>query len=95
MQDSSPSDISLLGGLPVQQTLWYCCSLRLAFLFDAPLEVKERILADGDAFADGAAMVIFGNEWRFLLAVHLIQTNRKDARILEIREHLCMTPLSQ
>lgn len=95
MQGSFLTDISLLGGLPVQQALWYCCSLRLAFLFDAPLEVKERILADGDSFADGAAMRVFGIEWRFLLALHLIQTNRKDPRLLEIREHLCMTPPSQ
>ena len=95
MQGSSLTEPSLHEGLPVQRALWYCCSLRLAFLFDAPLEVKERILADGQPFADEIAALVFSNEWRFLLALHLIRTNRKDPRIQEIREHLCTMPLSQ
>jgi hypothetical protein len=94
MQGSFLTNISLLKGLSLQQGMWYCCALRLAILFDSPIEVKQRIIADGQPFADSSAMLAFGTEWRFLLALHLIRTDRMDARIQEVRDHLVTMPLS-
>jgi hypothetical protein len=75
--------------------MWYCCSLRLAVLFDSPVEVRERILTDGQPFADGVESISPGTEWQFLKALHLVRSNSKDPRIQEVREHLCSMPLSE
>lgn len=95
LQGSFLSDISLIKGLVLQQSLWYCCSLRLAVLFDAPAEVRERIIADGQPCSENAAMLTYGAEWRFYTALHLLRTNHKDSRIREVREYLGTMPLSK
>jgi hypothetical protein len=79
----------------LQQALWYCCSLRLAVLFDAPLEVKERIVAEGQAFADNAMSISYGTEWQFFKALHLMRVDSRDPRIQEVRDHLFTMPLSK
>jgi hypothetical protein len=94
LQGSFLTDITLIKGLMVQQALWYCCSLRLAVLFDAPVEVRERILTEGQPLANGATSISTGTEWQFFKALHLIRTNSKDPRIQEVRDHLCTMPLS-
>lgn len=95
LQGSFLTDISLIKGLSLQQALWYCCSLRLAVLFDAPVEVRERIIRDGQPLADSAQSITTGTEWQFFKALHLLRTNPKDPRISEVREHLCTMPLSE
>jgi hypothetical protein len=94
MQGSFLTDISLIKGLTIQQGMWHCCALRLALLFDSPIEVKHRIIADGQPFLDSNTSLAFGTEWRFLLALHFIRTDRMDARIQEVRDHLLTMPLS-
>jgi hypothetical protein len=84
----------MIKGLVLQQALWYCCSLRLAVLYDAPIEIKERILAEGQPFAAGAASLDMGTEWRFYMALHLLRTNPGNPRIKDARDHLCTMPLS-
>ena len=95
LQGTFLSDISLIKGLVVQQSMWYCCSLRLAVLFDAPVEVRNQIVTDGQLCLEGAAMITFGTEWQFCLALHLLRTNAQDPKIQEVREHLLTMPLSQ
>jgi len=89
------TDMSLIKGLVLQQAMWYCFSLRLAVLFDAPLKVRERIIADGQTVANSASMITTGTEWQFFKALHLIRINSKDPRIQEVRDHLCTMPLSK
>lgn len=79
----------------LQQGLWYCCSLRLAILHDAPHETIHRIIADGQPFADGTAMLAFGTEWRFLVALHLLRSDPTGPALQEARNHLSTMPLSE
>jgi hypothetical protein len=95
MKGSFLTDISLLKGLSVQQALWYTCSLRLALLYDAPFETRQRIIEDGQPFVAGVAMLTFGTEWRFLKALHWMRVDHKDPRIQEVRSHLRTMPLSK
>jgi hypothetical protein len=59
------------------------------------MEVRERILAEGQPLADGAKSITTGTEWQFFKALHLIRKNSKDPRIQEVRDHLCTMPLSK
>lgn len=95
MQGAFLPDASLIQGLSIQESLRYCCSLRLAIMYDAPRDVQEKIIARGQPYGTGAAMITFGTEWQFLLALHLLRYSPEDARIQKARDHLCTMPLSK
>lgn len=94
MQGAFQTDMSLIEGLSLQQALRYTCSLRLAIMYDAPREVQEKIMSDGQSYANGAAMLTFGTEWRFLIALHLLRYSPPDVRIQAARDHLSTMPHS-
>jgi hypothetical protein len=95
MQGTFLPDTSLIQGLSIQEALRYCCSLRLAIMYDAPRGVQETIIAHGQPYATGAAMLTFGTEWQFLLALHLLRYSPEDPRIQAARDHLRTMPLSK
>lgn len=95
MQGSFLADTSLIEGLTIQQALRYTCSLRLAIMYDAPRDVQEGIISAGQPFANLAAMLTYGTEWRFLLALHCLRFMPEDPRIQEARDHLCTMPDSE
>jgi hypothetical protein len=95
MQGSFLTDTSLIEGLSLQQALRYSCSLRLALMYDAPQHVQEDIITKGRQFAVSAAVVTYGTEWRFLVALHCLRFHPEDPRIQDSRDHLCTMPLSK
>lgn len=87
MQGSFVSDTADFRNLSIQESMWHCCSLRLAILYDAPLEVQLEIIEKGTPHTQAAASLIYGPEWEFHSALTLIRSDPLDKRI----ERACET----
>lgn len=81
-------DNSAFRDLSLQEAAWHCCALRLAILYDAPLEVQLDIISKATKHIAGAAPLVYGTEWQFLSALALLRSDPKDPRIEQARSSL-------
>lgn len=88
MEGSFLNDRAVFRGLSIQEAMWHCCSLRLAIMYDAPIETQLDIIAKGTPHTAAAASLIYGPEWDFHSALTLIRSNPDDARIEQACETL-------
>lgn len=88
MEGSFLRDKSVFRNLSIQESMWHCCSLRLAILYDAPLDIQLDIIAKGTRHTAGAASLIYGPEWEFHSALTLLRRDPHDERIEKACETL-------
>lgn len=88
MEGSFVHDTAVFRNLSIQESMWHCCALRLAILYDAPLDVQLSIIAKGTPHTAGAASLIYGPEWEFHSALTLIRSDPHDKRIRAACESL-------
>lgn len=88
MEGTFLSDSSAFRNLSLQEAMWHCCSLRLAILYDAPLDVQMDIIGKGHIHTAAAAPLVYGPQWKFLCALTLMRTDPKDKRIAQARTTL-------
>lgn len=88
MEGSFLNDTAVFRNLSIQESMWHCCSLRLAILYDAPLDVQLGIIEKGTPHTEAATSLIYGPEWEFHSALTLIRSNPQDKRIEQACETL-------
>lgn len=88
MEGSFLSDTAVFRNLSIQESMWHCCSLRLAILYDAPLDTQLDIIAKGTPHVEAAASLVYGPEWEFHSALTLMRTDPADKRIDQACETL-------
>lgn len=82
------SDTSAFRNLSLQEAMWNCCALRLAILYDAPLDAQLAFTESGSAHTAAAAPLVYGTEWEFLCALTLLRSDPQDQRIDQARKSL-------
>lgn len=71
-------DIAVIKTLSMHVALCHTLSLRLAILFDAPLEEQKNLVAAGSKLAVSMAGTVYGVEWSFLAAIVAIRTGDRQ-----------------
>lgn len=81
MHGSFLADPSIYRNLSLTESMWHCCALRLAIVYNAPLDVQTDIISKGTPHLVAAAPLIFGTQWEFYVALTLLRASPEDSRI--------------
>ena len=83
----SADELQAITALPWHACLCYTLSLRLAVLFDAPLDEQLRIVEAGATFADAGQGTVYGVEWDFFAAVIALRSGAKSGKATVDKAH--------
>jgi hypothetical protein len=83
-----PEDLDAMAHLQLHQGVVACLALRLAILYEAPLDEQLSIIRDGAVSAVALEGTSYGAEWHFLTAIPLIRKGGHEAQLASAIEHL-------